>query len=83
MPRRFHGNRRGEGECDTVDLGNLNPQDLMQHLQNVNWPANKDEIVSQVQNDNAPGGVIEQLKNNLSGGQYQGPEEVVSNIQGG
>ena len=37
-----------------MDLGNFNPQDLQQYLQNINWPANKDQIVSEAQNNNAP-----------------------------
>ena len=66
-----------------MDLGNFNPQDLQQYLQNINWPANKDEIVSEVQNNNAPGDVIDQLKNNLDPGQYSDPQQVLSNVTGG
>ena len=66
-----------------MDLGNFNPQDLQQYLQNINWPANKDEIVSEVQNNNGPGDVIDQLKNNLDSGQYSDPQQVLSNVTGG
>lgn len=66
-----------------MDLGSFNPQDLQQYLQGVNFPANKDEIVSAVQNNNADQNVLDQLKNNLDPGQYQSQEEVVSNLQGG
>lgn len=65
-----------------MDLSNFNPQDLQQYLQNINWPANKDQIVGEAQNNNAPGDVINQLKNNLDPGQYSDPQQVLSNITG-
>ena len=66
-----------------MDLGNFNPQDLQQYIQNINWPANKDQIVSEVQNNNGDQSIIDQLKNNLDPGQYSDPQQVLSNIQGG
>jgi hypothetical protein len=65
-----------------MDLGNFNPQDLQQYLQNLNWPANKDEIVSEAQNNNADSSIIDQLKNNLDPGQYSDPQQVISNVTG-
>lgn len=65
-----------------MDLSNFNPQDLQQYLQNINWPANKDQIVGEAQNNSAPGDVINQLKNNLDPGQYSDPQQVLSNITG-
>ncbi len=65
-----------------MDLGNFNPQDLQQYLQNINWPANKDQIVSEAQNNNADGSIIDQLKNNLDPGQYSDPQQVISNVTG-
>ncbi len=66
-----------------MDLGNLNPQDLMKYLQNIDWPATKNKIIDEVQNNDAPGDIVDQLKNKLSDGEYQGPEEVISNVQQG
>lgn len=65
-----------------MDLGNFNPQDLQQYLQNINWPANKDQIVGEAQNNDAPGNIVDQLKNNLDPGQYSDPQQVLSNITG-
>ena len=65
-----------------MDLSNFNPQDLQQYLQNLNWPANKDEIVSEAQNNNADSNIIDQLKNNLDPGQYSDPQQVISNVTG-
>ena len=65
-----------------MDLGNFNPQDLQQYLQNLDWPANKDQIVSEAQNNNADGSIIDQLKNNLDPGQYSDPQQVISNVTG-
>ncbi len=66
-----------------MDLGNFNPQDLQQYLQNINWPADKDQIVSEAQNNDAPGNIIDQLKNQLDPGQYSDPQQVLSNVMGG
>lgn len=66
-----------------MDLGNFNPQDLQQYLQNINWPADKDQIVSEAQNNDAPGNIIDQLKNKLDPGQYSDPQQVLSNVMGG
>ncbi len=66
-----------------MDLGNFNPQDLQQYPQDIDWPANKDQIISEVQNNNGPGDVIDQLKNNLDPGQYSDPQQVLSNVTGG
>lgn len=65
-----------------MDLGNFNPQDLQQYLQNLDWPANKDQIVSEAQNNNADSSIIDQLKNNLDPGQYSDPQQVISNVTG-
>ena len=65
-----------------MDLGNFNPQDLQQYLQNLNWPANKEQIVSEAQNNNADSSIIDQLKNNLDPGQYSDPQQVISNVTG-
>lgn len=66
-----------------MDLGNFNPQDLQQYPQDIDWPANKDQIISEVQNNNGPGDVIDQLKNNLDPGQHSDPQQVLSNVTGG
>ncbi|MGF1473869.1 MAG: DUF2795 domain-containing protein [Rubrobacteraceae bacterium] len=65
-----------------MDLGNLNPQDLQQYLQNLDWPANKDQIVSEAQNNDASGDIVDQLKNNLDPGQYSDPQQVISKVTG-
>lgn len=64
-----------------MDLGGLNPQDAQQYLQGINWPANKDEVVNKAESNGAPQGLLDQLKN-LGGGQFSGPEDVVSRLQG-
>jgi hypothetical protein len=59
-----------------VDLGNLNPQE---YLQGVNWPAEKQEIVDKAENNGAPQGLLDQLKN-LGGGKFSGPQEVMGKL---
>jgi hypothetical protein len=43
-------------------LSNLDLGQLTQYLPNLDFPASKDEVVSEVQNNNAPQEVIDQLK---------------------
>jgi len=64
-------------------LGGLNPQDLQQYLQGVNWPADKQQVVGQAENNGAPQGLLDQLRNNLGGGQFSGPQDVIGKLQGG
>jgi hypothetical protein len=45
------------------NLGDLNLDQLQQFLPNLDFPAGKDEVVNQVQNNGAPQEVIDAVKN--------------------
>ena len=45
------------------DLSNLNLDQLQQFLPNLDFPAGKDEVVNQVQDNGAPQEVIDAVKN--------------------
>jgi hypothetical protein len=34
-----------------MDIGGFNPQDAQQHLQGINWPAKKQEVVDKAKAD--------------------------------
>ena len=45
------------------DLGNLNLGQLQQFLPDVNFPADKDEVVSNLQSNAAPQEVVDRVRN--------------------
>jgi len=50
-------------------------------LQNINFPANKDEVISTLQNNNTPQEVIDQVKN-ASQDTFNSVDEVTQAAQG-
>jgi hypothetical protein len=65
-----------------VDLGTLNPQDMQQYLQGVNWLADKEQVAQTAESNGAPQGMLDQLRN-LGDGQFSGSQELISGLQGG
>ena len=70
----------GLGNLDD-SLSNLDLGQLTQYLPNLDFPASKDEVVSEVQNNNAPQEVIDQLKNS-STDTFTNAEEVLETVRG-
>jgi hypothetical protein len=66
---------------DLGDLSNLNLDQLTQYMPNLNFPANKDEVVSEIQNNNAPQEVIDQVKNSSSD-TFNNAGEVLETVRG-
>jgi hypothetical protein len=62
-------------------LSNLDLQQLTQYLPNMDFPASKDEVVSEVQNNGAPQEVIDQLKNS-SNDSFNNANEVLETVRG-
>ena len=63
------------------DLSNLNLDQLQQYLPNLDFPAGKDEVVNQVQNNGAPQEVIDNVKN--SGTEtFNSADEVLQAVRG-
>ena len=63
------------------DLSNLNLDQLQQFLPNTDFPAGKDEVVNQVQNNGAPQEVIDGIKN--SGTEtFNSADEVLQAVRG-
>ena len=61
---------------NVLDLGQL-----QQYLPNLNFPASKDEVVSEVQNNDAPQEVVDQIKNS-STDTFNSADEVLQTVQG-
>jgi len=66
---------------DLGDLSNLNLEQLTQYLPNTNFPASKDEVVSEFQNNSAPQEVIYQIKGS-SNDTFNNAEEVLETVRG-
>jgi len=62
-------------------LSNLDLEQLTQYLPNMDFPASKDEVVSEVQNNGAPQEVIDQLKNS-SNDTFNNTNEVLETVRG-
>ena len=62
-------------------LDNLGLDQLTQYLPNLDFPASKDEVVSEVQNNNAPQEGIDQLKNS-STDTFNNSQEVLETVRG-
>lgn len=63
------------------DLGNLDLGQLQQQLPNVNFPASKDEVLSDLQSNNAPQEVVDQVRNS-SKDDFNSADEVLQTVQG-
>jgi hypothetical protein len=63
------------------DLSNLDLGQLQEYLPNLDFPAGKDEVVNQVQNNGAPQEVIDNVKN--SGTEtFNSADEVLQAVRG-
>jgi hypothetical protein len=63
------------------DLGNLDLGQLQQQLPNVNFPASKDEVLSDLQSNNAPQEVVDRVRNS-SKDNFNSADEVLQTVQG-
>jgi hypothetical protein len=77
--------RIGRRNMSLGDLGdslsNLDLGQLTQYLPNLDFPASKDEVVSEFQNNQAPQDVIDQLKNS-STDTFNNAQEVLETVRG-
>ncbi len=66
---------------DLGDLGNLDTATLLEHLPGVRFPAEKEQIASTAERNNAPQELVEKIRN-ASRDRFDGPDEVLQEIQG-
>jgi hypothetical protein len=81
LQKRVWEDRQNMGLGNLGDLGNLDLGQLQQYLPNMNFPASKDEVISEVQNNQAPQEVIDQLKNS-STDTFNNADEVLQTVRG-
>ena len=63
------------------DLGNLDLGQLQQFLPNLNFPANKEEVASTAQSNNAPQEVVDGIRN-AGTDTFNSADEVLQAVQG-
>jgi Protein of unknown function (DUF2795) len=63
------------------DLGNLDLGQLQQYLPNLNFPASKEEVVSEVQSNDAPQEVVDRIRNSGTD-TFNSADEVLQAVQG-
>ena len=63
------------------DLSNLDVGQLQQYLPNMDFPAGKDEVISQAQDNGAPQEVIDGVKN-ANTETFNSADEVLQAVQG-
>jgi len=80
--RKRDGRNKNMGLGNLGDLGNLDLGQIQQYLPNLNFPASKDEVVSEVQNNDAPQEVVDQIKNS-SKDTFNNADEVLQTVRGG
>ncbi|HSL01287.1 MAG TPA: DUF2795 domain-containing protein [Rubrobacteraceae bacterium] len=70
------------GLGDLGNLGNLDLGQVQQFLQGVNFPAQKEEVASNAESNNAPQELVEQIRNSGKDN-FNSVEEVLQTVQGG
>jgi hypothetical protein len=63
------------------DLGNLDPNQLLQYLPNLNYPAARDEVVSTLQSNNAPQELVDRVRHSGKD-TFNSVDEVLQTAQG-
>jgi hypothetical protein len=64
-----------------MDPGNLRLPELLQYLQGMNFPAQKEEVASNAESNGAPQDVVGQIRNAATE-RFNSPEEVLQAVQG-
>jgi hypothetical protein len=63
------------------DLGNLDLGQLQPYLQGVNFPADKEQVASNAESNNAPQELVQQIRS-ASTQRFDSPDQVLQAVQG-
>jgi len=64
-----------------MELGDFRLAELLQYLQGMDFPANKEEVASNAESNGAPQDVLGQIRNAATE-RFNSPEEVLQAVQG-
>ena len=73
--------RKGMNLGNLGNLGNLNLGQLQQFLPDVNFPADKDEVLTNLESNNTPNEVLDRVRNAQTD-TFNSAEEVLQAVQG-
>jgi hypothetical protein len=59
------------------------PAQVGRHLEGVQFPARKEELLGRLERNGVPGPIISQLRKRLPEGEYRSPQEVLSALRRG
>ena len=76
-----YGRDENMGLGNIGDLGNLDLGQLQGYLPNLNFPASKDEVLSEVQSNDAPQEVVDGVRNSGKD-TFNSADEVLQEVQG-
>ena len=63
------------------DLNNLDTGTLLQYLPGVNFPAEKEQVASTAESNNAPQELVQKIRD-ANTQRFNGPDEVLQAVQG-
>jgi hypothetical protein len=66
---------------DLGGLSDLNLSELQQYLGSMNFPADKQEVASHAESNDAPQAVVAQIRNSAIE-RFDSPEEVLQEVRG-
>ena len=64
-----------------MDLDNLRSPELLQYPQGMNFPANKEEVASNAESNDAPQDVVRRIRSAATE-RFDNPEEVLQAVRG-
>lgn len=80
--RERNGRNTDMGLGNLGDLGNLDVGQLQQYMPNLSFPASKDDVVAEVQNNDAPQEVVDQIKNS-GNDTFNSADDILQTVRGG
>lgn len=81
LRERDRRNKKDMGLGNLGDLGNLDLGQLTQYIPNVNFPASKEEVLSDAQSNDAPQEVVDGIRNSGKD-TFNSADEVLQAVQG-
>lgn len=54
------------------------PAQIGRYLNNIRFPARKEELLAQLERNGVPGPILSQIRKWLPEGEYRGPQDVVT-----